>query len=42
MSYDMHAGQDERVGRMTEDAGAYSECEVMTPDDSAVHVRSSW
>ena len=26
---DMHAGQDERVGRMTEDAGAFPECEVI-------------
>ena len=29
-------------GRMPRDAGVFSECEVMIPDDTAFQVRSSW
>ena len=40
----MHAGQSPAVGRMSGDAGALPECEVitlMTPDHNAVQVHSS-
>ena len=29
------------VGRMSEDAGEFPDCEVMTPDHTAIQVRSS-
>ena len=41
---DLHAGQGKGVGRMSEDAGALSWCEVktlMTPNHTAIQVSSS-
>ena len=37
----MHAGQSRGVDCMSGDAGAFCECEVMTPDRTAMQVRSS-
>ena len=37
----MHAGQRQGVGCMSEDAGTLPDCEVMTPDRTAILMCSS-
>ena len=40
-----HAGQNQGVGRMSGDAGAFPECEVntlITSDRTTIHVGSCW